>query len=122
TAGPQNVLPPTGNLYQGVYISINPGWSTTDGFSWQGAWYTQGTVGENPHTGAPNYTVTCNITQGNTLVNPGNGSSNRNPHGGILTTRPVFEVGADIDPAFDRNGASGFDYGVAGQYPDTIVR
>src|SRR5690606_638428 len=119
-ATPPNTLPVADPVYLGVRLT--PEVATGDYFGWHGAWYTQGTVGENPHAAAPNATVVCNITQGNLLVNPGGGTDNRNPRGGILTRRPVFEIGADIDPAFDRNGSAGADYGIAGRFPDTNVR
>src|SRR5690606_31862946 len=104
--GPLFVLPAPGTVFQGLYLSTSPYWPA-DGLAWPCSLYNPGVgPGDHPHPDAPNYTVSCNVTLGNLLVDPGGGAFDRNPHGGILTTRPVFEVGSGF--------VAPFEYGVAG--------
>ena len=109
------------SVWIGFYMSANAAW-TGDGVSAQGAWYTAGTTGENPNSNAPANSWFESIAGGVAGGIQQPASNFNNPHFGLVTFNTVFEVGADIDPTFDRNGAFGGDYGIAGRYPQQQLR
>lgn len=120
-AGAANLLPVTGEIYQAVFQPNNAAW-TMDGFSWQGSWGTAGTSGYTENVGpSPNFTVTCNETQG-IVIDPGAGQSNRNPHGGILTPAGVHDLGLEVDPAFSHCTSQAIEWGCSAHYPNASTR
>ena len=112
------------NADEPVWVGVWFGPSASgDSLTVHGASYASGTTGENPNSNAPENTwieTISGTTASGVAETP---SASRNARLGLLTQSMVLEVGADIDPAFDRNGGTeAFDYGIAGRFPQQQLR